>query len=249
MQNHVRVALVTGASHGVGRAIAETLAASGVAVVVGYGSDHSAAEQCVEGIRAKGGTATAAAADLAVTGGAKKLVDATVAAYGRVDIVVHAATPPIVAAPFMDTSIETFRTYFDIYVSAFAELAQLTAPAMKEARFGRLVTILSSAISEVPARMSPYITAKHAAYGLCRALAVELGPSNITVNAVSPSMVVGRRTDELGAAARESMTRKTPLRRLAEAEDVANAVRFLVGPEGAFVSGANLPVTGGIPTA
>lgn len=249
MQNHVRVALVTGASHGIGRAVAETLAADGMAVVVGYGSDTAAADACVAAIHAKGGQATAAAADLAVPGGARKLVDAAIASYGHIDVIVHAATPAIVAAPFLETPIDAFRTYFDIYVGAFAELAQLTAPAMKERRFGRLVALLSSAMTEVPAKMAPYVTAKHAAFGLCRALAVELGPWNITVNAVSPSMVVGRRTDELGAAARESMTRKTPLRRLAEAEDVAKAVRFLVGPDGAFVSGANLPVTGGIPSA
>jgi len=249
MQNDTRVAVVTGGSQGIGRTVAETLGASGLAIVVGYGSDGEAAASCVAAIREKGGRAEAVAANLTAAGGVQQLVDGALAAFGRIDVIVHAATPPITTAPFLETPIDAFRTYFDMYVGALAHLVQLTAPAMKERRFGRIVTLLSSAIDELPPKLSPYITAKHAALGLCRSLAVELGPANITVNAVSPSMVVGRRTDELGSAARETMTRKTPLRRLAEAQDVANAVEFLVSDEASFVSGANLPVTGGLPSA
>jgi len=240
-----RVALVTGATGTIGRAVADALAGSGMRVFVGYHSDGAAAAACVEGIRANGGVAESAAADLGA-GGAGSLVTAAMRAFGRVDAVVHAATPPIAYAAFLDTAPEAFHDYFASYVTSLADLARLTAPGMKERQHGRIVTILSSALTEVPPKLSAYVTAKHAALGLCRALAVEFGPWNITVNAVSPSMVVGRHADTVGSAAREIMARKTPLRRLAEAGDVAAAVRFLVGPDGGFVSGANLPVTGGI---
>jgi NAD(P)-dependent dehydrogenase (short-subunit alcohol dehydrogenase family) len=117
---------------------------------------------------------------------------------------------------------------------------------MKERRSGRIIGVLTSALAEVPHKLAAYITGKQALYGLCRALAVELGPWNITVNTVSPSLIVGRHADDLGMAARELMTRKTPLRRLPQAREVAHSVRFLLSDEAAFVSGANLPVTGGI---
>jgi 3-oxoacyl-[acyl-carrier protein] reductase len=178
--------------------------------------------------------------------GARALFEGASQTFGRIDAIVHAASPAVTYAPFADTSAETFRSYFDTYVVGLAELARLAAPGMKEREYGRIVTILSSAIAEVPQKLSAYVTAKHAALGLCRSLAVELGPWHITVNAVSPSMVIGHHTDNVGSAAREIMARKTPLRRLAEAEDVAGAVRFLISQDGAFVSGANLPVTGGI---
>jgi NAD(P)-dependent dehydrogenase (short-subunit alcohol dehydrogenase family) len=117
---------------------------------------------------------------------------------------------------------------------------------MKDRQFGRIVGILSSAISEVPTKMAAYITGKQALLGFCRALAVELGPWNISVNTVSPSMIVSEYSDQAGVGAREAMTRKTPLRRLGHADDVARAIVFLVGQDGSFVSGANLPVTGGV---
>jgi NAD(P)-dependent dehydrogenase (short-subunit alcohol dehydrogenase family) len=135
---------------------------------------------------------------------------------------------------------------FDTYVIALADLARLTAPGMKERRHGRIVAILSSAIAEAPPKLAAYTTAKHAVLGLCRSLAVELGPWDITVNAVSPSLVIGRHADELGAAGREAVARRTPLRRLAESGDVAGSVRFLLSDEAKFISGANLPVTGGL---
>jgi NAD(P)-dependent dehydrogenase (short-subunit alcohol dehydrogenase family) len=120
------------------------------------------------------------------------------------------------------------------------------APGMKERRYGRIVAVSSSATAEVPAKFAAYVTAKHALLGLCRAQAVELGPWNITVNTVSPSMLISDFSDEAGLAAREIVARRTPLRRLGDADEVAQAIAFLVSEDAGFVSGANLPVTGGI---
>jgi 3-oxoacyl-[acyl-carrier protein] reductase len=141
--------------------------------------------------------------------------------------------------PFLETPTQRFRDYHEAYVCVLAELVQLIAPGMKARGAGRIVTILSSAIAENPPKMAAYVTAKTAALGLCRALAAELGPSNITVNAISPSMVVGRHGEDVGGAAREVMMRKAPLRRLAHAEDVSRAVQFLLSDGAGFISGAH----------
>ena len=242
-----RVVIVTGGSRGIGRAITEALAADGMRVAIGYRHDHAIANACVGAVQDRAGRqAIGVAADVSTAEGSRALVEATLEAFGRIDAVVHAATPPVVYEGSLDTPAETFRGYFETYVIGLLELVRLTVPAMKERRHGRIVAILSSAIAEVPPKLSAYVTGKYALLGLCRSLAVELGPFNITVNTVSPSMVVGERTDILGAAARELMARKTPMRRLAEPNDVAQAVRFLVSDEAPFVSGANVPVTGGI---
>ena len=106
--------------------------------------------------------------------------------------------------------------------------------------------MLTSAIAEVPPKLAAYVAGKYALLGLCRALAVELGPANITVNCVSPGMLVSEYSYCAGLAAREIVARKTPLRRLGNAAEVANVVSFLASDGASFISGANLPVTGGV---
>jgi 3-oxoacyl-[acyl-carrier protein] reductase len=240
------VALVTGASRGVGRTIAEALGRRGMRVVVNYRTDRNGAEETVAALQQLGCEATAVAADVSDPSGARTLYETIATKHDRLDMIVHNATPPIVPRNYLETSLEEFRAFFDTYVIGFHELIRLAAPGMKERKFGRIVGILSSYTAEVPAKFAAYITGKNAMLGFCRALAVELGPWNITVNTVSPSMLLGRRTDELGMAAREVISRKTPLRRLGQPADVGPIVAFLAGPEAAFISGANIPVTGGI---
>jgi 3-oxoacyl-[acyl-carrier protein] reductase len=246
MDDREKVAIVTGGSRGIGRAICEALAARGMRVVIGYRADRAAADACAEAVRAAGGEALAVGVDVSKPEEAPRLVDEAERQFGRVDAIVHAATPPILARPWLETSADDLRSHFDTYVVGLHALAQRAVPGMKERQFGRIVGILSSAIAEVPPKMSAYITGKQALLGYCRALAVELGPWNISVNTVSPSMVVSEYADQAGAAARDAVSRKTPLRRLAHADEVAHAVVFLVGQDGSFVSGANLPVTGGV---
>jgi 3-oxoacyl-[acyl-carrier protein] reductase len=246
MDDREKVAIVTGGSGGIGRAVCEALGARGMRVVIGYRIDQAAADDCARAVRAAGGEALAVAADVSNPAEAPRLVDAAEERFGRVDAIVHAATPAIVQRPWLETSADDLRAHFDTYVVGLHALAQRAVPGMKARQFGRIVGILSSAIAEVPPKMSAYITGKQALLGFCRALAVEVGPWNISVNTVSPSMVISEYADQAGAGARDAMARKTPLRRLAQAEEVAGAVVFLLGHDGSFVSGANLPVTGGV---
>ena len=245
MSDPAKAAIVTGASRGVGRAVAETLAAGGWRVVVNYRTDRAGAEGCVEAVRAHGGSAAAVAADIARADGPRRLFETSQETFGRVDAIVHCATPAVVRKPYLETSSDDFRCYFDTYVVGLHELARLALPAMKDRKFGHIIAVLSSAIAEVPPNLSAYTVGKAALLAFCQSLAVELGPFNIRVNAVTPSLIAGPHTDALGPAVREGVARRTPLRRLAEADDVARAIEFLLGDDASFVSGANLPVTGG----
>jgi 3-oxoacyl-[acyl-carrier protein] reductase len=240
------VVIVTGGSRGIGRAIAERLAASGWRVVVNYRTDRAGADACVEAVTAQGGTAAAVAADVAAAEGARQLFDGSGNAFGRVDAIVHCASPVVVRKPSIDTSRADFIGYFDTYVAGFHELARLAFPSMKDRKFGRIVAVLSSAIAEAPPNLAAYTAGKAALLALCRSLAVEWGPFNVRVNAVSPSLVTGPQTDAMGPAVREGVARRTPLRRLAVADDVARAVVFLLGDDASFVTGVNLPVSGGL---
>jgi 3-oxoacyl-[acyl-carrier protein] reductase len=246
MDQRERVALVTGGGRGLGRSVAATLATQGVRVMVGYRADEGQAKAAVEAIEAAGGTAKSVGADIATRDGAHRSVDACLDAFGRLDVIVHAATPAIRPQPYLETDSDQFRAFFATYVVGLHEMVVRAAPGMKERRFGRVIAVSSSATAEVPPKLAAYVTAKHALLGLCRAQAIELGPFNITVNTVSPSMLVGEYASEAGLAAREIVARRTPLRRLGEPDEVARTIAFLASDDAGFISGANLPVTGGI---
>ena len=246
MPDSEKSALVTGASRGLGRSIATSLAERGMRVAVNYRTDEAGARETVEAIGSAGGVARAIAGDVGTPAGAAQIFDETMSAFGRVDVLVHNATPPIVPKPYPETTSKDLLSFFETYVVGLHELVLRAAPQMKERKHGRIIAILSSYTAEVPAKFAAYITGKQALMGFCRALAVELGPSGITVNMVSPSMLIGPRTDDLGVAGREILARKTPLRRLGNTQDVARTVSFLAGNDAEFLSGANVPVTGGI---
>jgi 3-oxoacyl-[acyl-carrier protein] reductase len=241
-----RVALITGGGRGLGRAVADALADTGMAVVINYRSDRDTAQATVDALRSKGARAVAVEGAVGASGTARALVERAQNEFGRLDIIVHAATPRIEQRPWSELTDRDFHAFFDTYVIGLHELVAAAAPAMQERRFGRIIAVLSSAIAEMPPKLAAYITGKYAVYGLCRALAVELGPANVTVNCVTPGMLVSEYADRAGLAAREIVARKTPLRRLGDPADVAKVVSFLASDAASFVSGANVPVTGGI---
>lgn len=240
------VAVVTGGGRGLGKAIAIALGSHGIQVMVNYLNNREAAEETVAEILEMGGKAVAKQADVSDPKQVSSLFDVTCEKFGKVDVIVNNASPPILPRPLLETTSEEIGDYFNTYVNGAFELARLAVPGMRDRKFGRIVTVLTSYLSEVPVNMGAYITGKSALLGLSRAMAVEFGPFGITVNMVSPSMLIGDRTDDLGLAAREIVAGRTPLRRLGTPEEVTEVVVFLLGKGGAFISGANIPVTGGI---
>jgi|SRR5579859_598928 len=241
-----RVALVTGSSRGLGQAIALKLAEMGIAVVVHYHQRHDEAAAVVEEIRAGGGRAVAVQADLAQEEAIDALFQSASAAFGKIDIIVNNASPPILRQAYLEWRWADFHSYLETYVHAAFRLTQLAVPGMQARRFGRIVNILSSsALGVPPPRLAAYVTAKSALAGLSRAMAVELGPLGITVNMIAPSLLITDQTVALGDRARQLAASQAPLRRLAALDDVANTVAFLTSDAAAFITGVVIPVAGG----
>jgi len=240
------VAIVTGGSRGIGAAVAAALGRQGAKVVVNYHSSREAADEVVAAVTALGGEAVAVGADVGDRAGAVSLADAALEAFGRVDVVVNNATPPIERKPFEELAWEEVDAYWRTYVQGPFELAQRVLPGMKERGFGRFVHLLTTAMwGTPPAGTSGYVAAKSALWGMAKGMAVELAPFGITVNAVSPSAVMTDQWSAESETRRRAMALSVPAKRLASPEEVAATVMFLVGEQGAYVTGANLPVAGG----
>jgi len=240
------VAVVTGGSRGIGAAIVRALAEKGARVVVNYRQDAEAADAVVAAIKSAGGDGLAVRADMASADGADALADAALDAFGRVDIVVNNASPPIVRKPFEELRWEDVDAYASIYLRGAFTLAQRVLPGMKERAFGRFIHVLTSAMwGTPPPGTSGYVAGKSAAWGLARGMAVELAPYGVTVNAVSPSAVMTDQWDGASDARRRALAMAVPARRLAGADEVASTVLFLAGSEAGYITGANLPVAGG----
>jgi 3-oxoacyl-[acyl-carrier protein] reductase len=240
------VAIVTGGSRGIGAAVARAIGQRGARVVFSYLRRQEAADEVVEAIAAGGGQAVAVQADMASEEGTRRLGEAALDAYGRVDAVINNATPPIERKPFDELSWEETDAYWRAYVQSPFLLAKQILPGMKERGFGRFVHLLTSAMwGAPPPHMAGYVAAKSGLWGLAKSMAVELAPFGITVNAVSPSAVMTDQWTDEPETRRRALALKIPTQRLASPEEVAAAIMFLLGEEGAYVTGANLPVAGG----
>jgi len=240
------VALVTGASRGIGAATAQALGERGASVVVNYHQNKEAADGVVAAIEQAGGKAVAVQADVGDEASTVALADAAVEAFGRVDAVVNNATPTIERKPLEELSWSEVDRYWRFYVQSAFLLTERLLPGMKERGFGRFVHMLTTAAwGTPPPNVAGYVAAKSGLWGLTRSLAVELAPHGVTVNAVSPSAVITDQWAEASDSRRRALAMSVPAQRLASPEEVAATIMFLLGEEGSYVTGANLPVAGG----
>ena len=241
-----RVALVTGGSRGIGAAVASRLAADGLAVAVNYLKSKDSAEHVADEIRSAGGSAKAYMADVGDPDATADMVEAIVRSFGRLDVIVHGATPSIGQIKVGDLSYRELEPYLKTYLGGALALMSTATPGMAERGFGRLIFLGTSYMFGIPpAGLAGYVAAKHALLGLVKGLAAELGPSGITSNMVSPGVTVTDLTGDMPARMKELEARKSPMRRLATVGDTAELVRFLASPEAGFINGTNIPVTGG----
>lgn len=240
-----RVALVTGASRGIGRAIALELARRGAAVVVNYHTHAEAAEEVVRLIAEAGGTAQAMQADVSDYAQAERLVKDTLAAFGQLDILVNNAGTTrdmvIMMMPEEDWDL-VIRTNLK---SAY-NCSKAAVKAMMRRRYGRIINISSVAGIAGNAGQTNYSASKAGLIGFTKALAREVAPRGITVNAVAPGYIPTDLTDNIPEDLKQASLSLIPLGRWGTPEEVAYAVAFLASEEAAYITGHVLSVDGGM---
>ena len=244
-RTHGRVALVTGASKGLGRAIAEQLAAAGYRVVLNYRRSKAEADAIVNGITAAGGTAIAICADVTNAAAVEGLVAETKRAFGPIEVVVNNATGPQPMLPLEEYTWQDFQDQLDFFVKAPVLLMKTVLPDMKAARWGRVINIGSEVTRLGNANFSAYVAAKGAMEGLTRSWAREFGPHQITVNLVAPGWIPVERHSDIPAESRASYSQNVPLQRQGVPEDIGGAVVYLASESANFVTGQTLSVNGG----
>jgi 3-oxoacyl-[acyl-carrier protein] reductase len=243
-----RVALVTGSSRGIGSAIAAAIAAAGASVVVNYNRSATQAEEACHTICQNGGIAIAVRADVTDASAVNAMVEQAREKLRKpVDVLINNASGPIQARPFDETSWQDIQAHLNVQVQGAFNCCKAVLPAMLEQQSGRIVNIGSIAAINVPPReWTGYVLAKSALHALTRSLAVELGQKGIRVNMVSPGMTETTLIAEVPDRLRKVQAMQTPLRRLSLPSDIANAVVFLCSNAADFITGADIPVCGGV---
>ena len=237
------VALVTGAGAGIGRTIAETFAAAGAAVAV-TDRDAAAAKDVAAAITEAGGKAVGGACDVTQEPDLAAAVDLAVDAFGGLTILVNNAGGGG-PKPF-DMPMADMRLAFELNLFSVFRLCQLAAPHMEQAGGGAILNITSMAGENKNQRMASYGASKAAENHLTRNIAFDLGPRNIRVNAIAPGATRTRALQTVLTPEIEAkMLEHTPLKRLGEPADMANAALFLCSPASAWISGQILTVSGG----
>jgi 3-oxoacyl-[acyl-carrier protein] reductase len=240
-----KVAVVTGASKGIGAEIARQLAAEGASVVVNYASSKAGADKVVADITGKGGKAVAVRGDVSKAAEAQGIIDAAVKNYGRLDVLVN-NSGVYEFAPIEAISEEHFHRQFNINVLG---LLLTTQAAVKHLKAGGSVVNVSSvvAVAAIP-NAAVYSATKAAVDAVTRSLAAELGPKGVRVNSVNPGMVETEGTQSLGiieSEFRKQIEAQTPLGRIGRVDDIAPVVTFLASADAKWVTGQVLYVSGG----
>ncbi len=239
-----KVAIVTGASRGIGRAIALALAAQG-AKVVASARNAEALAGLVEEIKGLGGEATAVAGDVAVEADAAKLVEEAVATYGQLDILVNNAGITRDGL-LLRMKSEDWDAVLDTNLKGAFLCIRAAAKVMSKQRSGRIIN-MSSVVGEMGnAGQANYCASKAGLLGLTKSVAKELARRNVTVNAITPGFIVTDMTENMTDKAREAMTEQIPLGRLGESDDIANAVLFLASDQASYITGQVLGINGGM---
>jgi NAD(P)-dependent dehydrogenase (short-subunit alcohol dehydrogenase family) len=254
-----RVAIVTGASKGIGRVMAQMFAHEGAKVVCAARS-AGLVNETVAMIHAAGGEAVAAIGDASAEAGAKAIVDAGLKAFGSVDTLVNNAGDGGPTKPIQDyTTDDWFYTVNSCLTSAYL-CSRFAVPAMITAGRGAIVNIASMAGRRGLAYRVGYCSAKAGQIGMTYGLALELGRHNITVNAIAPGAVAGDRIDRVVQAQadvrgvdvekmRQTFVERSPLRRMSTAEDISALAAFLCSDHARNISGQCIPVTAGEPAS
>jgi 3-oxoacyl-[acyl-carrier protein] reductase len=241
-----KVAIVSGASKGIGAAVAERLANDGAAVIVNYVASAEQANAVVARIHAAGGKAKAFRADLSKAAGAQKLIATTISEFGRLDILVNNAGV-YEFLPLGDVNEAHFDRLFDLNVKGLLFATQAAVKAF-DGKGGSVINISSMGAQLSIANGAVYCATKAAVDAITRSLAAELGPRQILVNSVLPGPVETEGTHALAGwdAIQAALVPRTPLGRVGQPREIASVVSFLASDEAGWITGQVIPVAGGL---
>ena len=240
-----KIALVTGAAKGIGRAIALALAAEGAVVVVNYNGSRERAEQTLEEIRALGADGCVYQCNVADTEAALAMVKEVMARYGRLDILVNNAGITRDNL-IMKMSEEDFDAVINANLKGCFNTIKAVSRQMLKQRAGRIINITSVSGILGNAGQANYASSKAGVIGLTKTMARELASRGITVNAVAPGFVVTDMTQVLSTSVKEAATAQIPLGRFGKPEDIANMVAYLASEKAAYITGQIISVDGGM---
>jgi 3-oxoacyl-[acyl-carrier protein] reductase len=238
-----KVAIVTGASNGIGRAIAERLAGEGAAVVVNYGKSVDKAKEVVAGIESKGGQAIAIQADMSKVQEVRRLVHDTIQRLGRLDILVNNAGM-FMLKPLVETTEEEYDRIFGLNARGPYFAMQEAGKLIKDG--GRIVNISTDGTHMGFAGATAYLGTKGALEQFTKGLSHELAPRGVTVNTVSPGFTDTDMLRSGGPQIAELGAQMSPLKRLGTSEDIADVVAFVVSEEARWLTGQNIHAGGGV---
>jgi len=241
-----KVAVVTGASKGIGAAIAKELAKDGAAVIVNYAASAQQAEAVVADIKSAGGKAKAVRADVSKPAEAKQLIDAAVSEFGRLDILVNNAGV-YEFAPLEQITEQHFDRMFNLNVRGLLFATQAAAAAIGD-HGGAIINIGSMASQTPPPAASVYSATKAALDAITQSLAAELGPKKILVNAVLPGPVETEGLQAMGGSDQfvAQLVSRTPLGRIGQPRDIARVVSFIASEDAGWITGQIIPAAGGL---
>ncbi len=238
-----KVAIVTGATSGMGRATAKLFAEEGAKVVV-TGRNEERAKAVVDDIKAAGNEAIYVIAEMSDMDDVKKIFDTTMDTYGTVDVLFNNAGM-LSMSPLMDVSLEEWNKVFNVNVTSSLVLTQLVAPVMKEKGKGTIINTCSVASFGAHHGFAAYVDSKHAMAGLTKSIAWELGPE-IRCNGIAPGLIHTAMVDSIGGpSALQQMIDQCPVKRCGEPEDIASLALFLATDESSFMSGQVIKIDGG----
>ena len=243
-----KVAIVTGASRGIGKAITQRFSAEGAKVVVNYKESAALAENLVEEIRAAGGEGISVQADVSQRAQTDRLRDESLDAFGQIDILVSNAGI-IIDKPYIESTEEDWSAAMDTNLRGFFNVTQSILPHMIERKYGRVIAT-GSIINEVADfggnRYSVCTASKGGIVSMMHPIAAEMARHGITVNAVSPGYIATEMLEEIDAAGLEEALRLVPMRRYGQPEEVAAAMAFLASDDAAYITGQTICVNGGM---
>jgi 3-oxoacyl-[acyl-carrier protein] reductase len=249
-----KVALVAGSSRGLGRAVAEAFAEEGMRLVL-CARGEAALREAESALRARGAEVAAVPADLAEPGAAQRVVDAALAEFGRIDVLLtNAGGPP--AGPFESHAPEAWQRAFALTLESVLDLTRAVLPGMKERRWGRILNVTSIAVKQPVDNLILSNSLRAAVTGFARTLANEVAPWGITVNNLLPGYTRTERLDDLADAnartrgttpeeERARWEREIPMGRLGEPHEFAALAAFLASERAAYITGTSIPVDGG----